>query len=187
MSPALWSFIEQRLFPPTHLSTDWTGQNCCDTLEMCQPQIHPGGQRMTPREARKMLHVLANCVVLGKLQYSPCLFLSSPPLFHKQKTLSLIETCSIDNDIWFPLLRQLDRKEVMPQNVFLLSVSLPFALLWLCPFADSCDFSECFHCMTVLTINWLFIIGYLCAPYPSVSDMVLLYWWQSCFTMFPIS
>lgn len=62
-------------------------------------------------------------IAILSLSFSP------PPLFHKQKTLSLIETCSIDNDIWFPLLRQLDRKEVMPQNVFLLSVSLPFALL----------------------------------------------------------
>lgn len=73
--------IKQILFLPTALSTDSNRQEwSCDALVMCRPQIHQevtGWQR--EKDEEKKLQVLANCVVIGKLQYNTCLFF--PPFF----------------------------------------------------------------------------------------------------------
>lgn len=82
-------------------------------LVMCQPQVHQevtGWQR--EKDEEKKLKVLANCVVVGKLQYNTCVsfFLSFLSVLYKKnkkkkkekENLSVIETCSIYIDFLVP-------------------------------------------------------------------------------------
>ena len=145
MSPALWSFIEQKLFPPTHPSTDGTGRNRLVTrvrhVSHRPPGQAEGAQDAVPESSS------TSCPPAWSLGHSAslCLFLFFLSLFFsllflkKKKKISILETCSIDIGLLFPLLRP-DRKELMPLSGFSIVDPVSPALPWLYPFADSCDF-----------------------------------------------
>ena len=108
---------------PTYPSEHWRAWR-----EPCQPQTHPDGQRApgepcwqaAPRPAYL-------CGPWDTLQYSFSFFPFS--FLKKKKKISILETCSIDIDSVFPLLRLW----------FSIVDTVCPAPPWIYPFADSCD------------------------------------------------
>lgn len=179
MSPALWSSIEQRLFPPTDLSTDSNLQELlCDWLVLRQPQMRPGGHRMTAWEAtEKRILTCRLCVVIGK--FCNTMFLFFFLSFFKKSSRDWNMLCRFQLSVPSFTVGQ---KGLNAPKWFSIVDTMSLALLQIDPFVDFCDFcllSVSMVWWSVLTIKRLLIICYLFILYSSVTNNKVLVNYQN--------